>query len=282
MTVEYLAGKRVKGLSTERLGSRTLSNIGISTSGLKAYYNFEQTSGNLINQAIVANGYTDGLGSSADGTPINGVTQTISGKTNNAYDFDGTNDYVTLGNNFTSFQTGNISISFWVKFDTASGNGNMGIITKDFTSHSNPYRSVSISLAAGLLLWLNDGGSWTGSQITIISGSVPTDVWKHIVITRSGNTWTAYVDSVSVATVVANPTFYSTDWEIGRGRNLDYFNGKIDEVSFWSRALTTNEIQTLYSDGSLLTNIQNATVFEETDTNKSYIWNSSTSTWTQF
>ena len=281
MTVEYLAGKRVKGLSTERYGSRTLSSIGISTSGLKAYYNFEQTSGNLINQAIVANGYTDGLGSSADGTPINGVTQTISGKTNNAYDFDGTNDYVTLGNNFTSFQTGNISISFWVKFDVANGVGNTGIITKDFTSHSNPYRSVSITHASGLLLWLNDGGNWTGSQITIISGSVPTDVWKHIVITRSGNTWTSYVDSVSGATVVANPTFYSTDWEIGRGRNLDYFNGKIDEVSFWSRTLSQSEITTLYSDGSLLTNIQNGTVFEETDTNRSYIWNSSTGAWTQ-
>ena len=30
------------------------------------------------------------------------------------------------------------------------------------------------------------------------------------------------------------------------------------------------------------TNVQNGTVFEETDTNKSFIFNSSTSTWTQF
>ena len=33
---------------------------------------------------------------------------------------------------------------------------------------------------------------------------------------------------------------------------------------------------------NILTNIQNGTVFEETDTNKSFIFNSSTSTWTQF
>ena len=46
---------------------------------------------------------------------------------------------------------------------------------------------------------------------------------------------------------------------------------------------TGSNLSAIESEGTpVAVNIQNGTVFEETDTNKSYIFNSSTSTWTQF
>ena len=55
---------------------------------------------------------------------------------------------------------------------------------------------------------------------------------------------------------------------------------KLDMVS-QTYAINSN-ISALGSEGTITTvNIQNGTIFEETDTNCSYIWNSSTNTWTQ-
>jgi len=254
----------------------------LSLSGCKAYYNFEQTSGSLTNIATTANGFDDGLGSSADGTN-NGATTGSTGIVGSyAWDFDGINDYVSLGNNFTSFQGGDLTISLWAKI-TASLSGNQGLVTKDWTSHTDPYRSISIVNSNGnYVLWLNDNGSWNNNLITIAS-SPTTNVWHHIVVTRSGNTWTAYYDNNSVGSTTASPTFTTTDWEIGRARNLNYFDGSIDEVVFFNRALTSSEISALYNDGtgvavndsSITAKPETNSIFIETDGGRRYLFDGS-------
>ena len=55
MTITYQDSKRISGLSTDTKPTY------VSLTGCKAYYNFEQTSGNLTNIATTANGFADGL-----------------------------------------------------------------------------------------------------------------------------------------------------------------------------------------------------------------------------
>ena len=58
---------------------------------------------------------------------------------------------------------------------------------------------------------------------------------------------------------------------------LQSYNGGAGDYAIGSNVSVLGSKET-----PVVVNIQNGTVFEETDTNRSYIWNSSTSTWTQF
>jgi hypothetical protein len=35
----------------------------------------------------------------------------------------------------------------------------------------------------------------------------------------------------------------------GSGSGSDYFNGRVDEIAMWSRAITDSEVSTLYNNG---------------------------------
>ena len=97
MTITYQDSKRISGLSTDTKPTKALS-----LTGCKAYYNFEQTSGNLTNIATTASGFPDGLGSSVDATPYNGVVQNATGKVGSySWDFDGTDDYASTSSGTT-------------------------------------------------------------------------------------------------------------------------------------------------------------------------------------
>ena len=122
--VEYLAGNRIRGTNEERLGTtKSVTDSGVSKTGLKAYYTFNESSGNIVNQATSA-GSSDSLGSNADMT-ISGATYSQTGKVGNALSFDGSNDYGTLGSSLSQWNlfhgTGDWSINFWVNYDEFVG-----------------------------------------------------------------------------------------------------------------------------------------------------------------
>ena len=58
------------GTNAERLAlsaTKSVTDSGVSKTGLKAYYTFNESSGNIVNQATSA-GSSDSLGSNADMT----------------------------------------------------------------------------------------------------------------------------------------------------------------------------------------------------------------------
>src|SRR6056297_1560628 len=82
------------------------------TPSLVSYYSLQETSGDVID----SHGTNDGTN--------NGATRGVTGKINNAFDFDGTNDYVDTNKDFT---TGDYSFSIWVNPDTfADGDAPIG------------------------------------------------------------------------------------------------------------------------------------------------------------
>jgi arabinan endo-1,5-alpha-L-arabinosidase len=79
------------------------------------------------------------------------------------------------------------------------------------------------------------------------------NLWHHICISYSNKTATMYVDGITVAsrlfTVVSNVSNKTP--QIGRMYRTDiapasYFNGSIDQVRIFNRALTADEVSTLY------------------------------------
>ncbi len=93
---------------------------------------------------------------------------------------------------------------------------------------------------------------WGGA---IFGPSLVTDKWYHLAVTNSGNTVNLFLDG----TVVTNGTLgintpTNTQFYIGRAPgsfgDIRRLNGFADEVTIYHRALTQNEIQSIFDAGS--------------------------------
>ena len=82
---------------------------------------------------------------------------------------------------------------------------------------------------------------------------IPLNKWSHVAITYDGNTLKLFINgslsSSKTSGLVLN-TLSSSGISIGESYNANGFwnpfNGKIDEVAIYSRALSASEINSLY------------------------------------
>ena len=230
--------------------------------GLKAYYKFDESSGNIINQATSV-GSSDSLGSNADMT-ISGATYSKTGKIGNALSFDGSNDYGTLGSSLSQWNlfhgTGDWSINFWINYDEFVAESRF-FSNMDSTEtrginfavgwSGNPDGQIGLSIKSDNGFMTNNGGIGFGTDI---SG---TGTWVMITLVAdysdTTNTYTVYLNGVagsSVARAVAGSTGDS-EYSLklaSRGNYADkFFDGLFDEMTIWSRVLTADEITSLYN-----------------------------------
>ncbi len=194
---------------------------------------------------------------SNDGTVV-GATQTTDrfGDTNSAFSFDGADDRITIP--FTSQSLGNeMTISAWVYRDKSNGsNVNQGIVSNDENLGS---RGVLFGIIGGTG---NDAinASFTndlGSRFTVQGNEVPEATWKHYAMSYNGSTLRIYEDGVEVNSVSASGDIGGTNtFVIGHdpfdGAAGRYFGGKLDDIRFYSRALSSTEVSNLYRDNEWL------------------------------
>ena len=245
---------------TEAKDATWIGNFDLT--GLKAYYKFDESSGNIINQATSV-GSSDSLGSNADMT-ISGATYSQTGKIGNALSFDGSNDYGTLGSSLSQWNlfhgTGDWSINFWVNYDEFEAESRF-FSNMDSTEtrginfgvgwSGNPDGQIGLSIKSNGGFMTNNGGI---NFPTDISG---TGTWVMITVVAdysdTTNTYTVYLNGVvgsSQARAVAGSTGDSEySLKLGsRGNYADkFFDGSFDEMTIWSRVLTADEITSLYN-----------------------------------
>jgi len=179
-----------------------------------------------------------------DGT-ISGATTGVSGKYNEAYSFDGTDDYVSLGTDtFGSLNGDPISISVWFNYDGVSS-GNLTI----YSQEGAIVHRIS-----------EDNGAYeayvTGTGSDSVSTSIPaTGSWHHAVLTFDGSTQELYMNGSSVDSASASMFDLSSltrDVKIGSQHDgSDPFPGDIDDPRVYSKALTATEVSNLYNTGSI-------------------------------
>lgn len=197
--------------------------------GLKAYYPF---SGNANDQS--GNGHNCTL----IGTPT--LTQDRKSFANCAYSFPGdTNNYmkVSFASDFDVAPSGSFSISLWFNGYTI----NQG----DFESLFDK-RNVTGTKKSDYHLCLTDmnkpGFGGPTSPIVFGSSHVPDNQWHHLVGTYSNASWKMYIDSV-VKSSSSTTAITQSSADIFIGKN---FNGKIDDIRFYDRALSPLEVQQLF------------------------------------
>lgn len=154
----------------------------------------------------------------------------------NALSFDGSNDYVSLSSS-TPVPIGNshYTIEAWIKPNAMGAYGIIGWGPWGTNNQVNALRLYN----SGILnyWWGNDIGYGTSS----LAGA-----WHHIAATFDGTYRRLYLDGALVATDqpgTGHAVPSASNLCIGRTNNNEYFNGLIDEVRVWSRALCQAELQ---------------------------------------
>ena len=228
-----------------------------STVGLVGEWKFEEGSGTTAN---------DTSGNSNKGTLVNSPAW-VTGKVGKALEFNGTNKYVSI-NNTSSLNIKNaITLEALVKTD---------VITQD----GGPTRRV---IDKGVYLLAASDKSYIKIYIGGVGKSVEKawtviDIgkWHHIVGTYDSaggtNNLKLYQDGILVAqtTVTGNIDTNTSILNIGRqGITTGRFDGMIDEVRVYNRALSSSEVSSRYTKfllnygvfGVAAINLENAHVY---------------------
>ena len=220
---------------------------------------------------------TDGT-TATDTTTTNsgsGTYTATTGKVNGGFQFNGGSDFITIPyNSAFQFGSGDFSMSAWIY--NSGGNSYTGFILGQSIPGSGA-GSVILRLLNGniSLMASADGTSW---GIANIAGTTTLDAnkWYHICLVRSGGTWTVYLDGVSEISVTgasADPCSITDDFIIGKqnySSGVNFFNGKLDDVRIYGRALAAGDIATLatgteVTDTGTGTETQSYTVSISTD-----------------
>jgi GH43 family beta-xylosidase len=187
------------------------------------------------------NGNANDSGSSVqNGTLVNGPTF-VTGQNGQAVNLDGSNDHVTLPAGIVNGMS-----NFWVKLDTTGAWRRIF----DFGTGTTVNMFLVPTSGSSLRFAITTGGN--GAEQQINGPALATGVWKHVAITKNGNTGTMYVDGVQVAqntnmTLGPSSLGNTTQNYIGRSQYPDpYLDGQIDQFRIYNRALSASEILALF------------------------------------
>jgi hypothetical protein len=176
---------------------------------------------------------------------INGATWTT-GKYGGALAFNGTNATVRVPDSASLHLSTAMTLSAWVS-PTFAQTGWRTVMQKEtdawFLNASN-----------GTGARRPAGGATIGGSIKYTTGSsaLPLGTWTHLALTYDGSAISLYVNGVRVSTKQASGTIQSTSsplWIGGNSPYGEYFNGRIDDVRIYNRALSQAEITIAMGSG---------------------------------
>jgi len=228
-------------------------NVTINTSdlasGLVGHWTFD-------GEDITADQIIDRSGQENHGGFLNGATTsaTTRGKIGQALEFDGDDDYVVIPNsgNLNSSITTEVAISAWIKADGSSFALETGIVTEAYNQASID-NNVVFAIHAAATTKVTAGFYSAGWKRINQSGDFSFGRWVHVVGTYDGSIIKLYIDGV-LDNTLSNATGLPTgtdEWRIGRRWDLSTeFDGLIDDVRIYNRALSEDEITRLYHLGA--------------------------------
>ncbi|MES1165504.1 MAG: LamG domain-containing protein, partial [Verrucomicrobiota bacterium] len=212
----------------------TFKNLYVND-GLVGYWKLDDSGTTVAD----ASGYgNDGTRSAAGATWQTDVPSAMDFTDSGSLALNGSTGYVTLGLNNLPNINGAQTISLWTKPTNTTQNGNMIALT----NNSN----------AGIQLKVNSGnlGAYQWGGGTLISTTAPSaGAWHHVAYVYDGaGHQTLYIDGTATTATVTNQSGTVTVADLGTySPNNEMFNGSLDEVRIYSRALSAADIATLAS-----------------------------------
>ncbi|MFD3908828.1 MULTISPECIES: LamG-like jellyroll fold domain-containing protein [unclassified Streptomyces] len=138
--------------------------------------------------------------------------------------------------------TKDYTVSAWATLNALPGNY-ATVVSQDGRRTENPFY---LQYGQGAFAFSTPGGKRARLEITPETGR-----WYHLVGVREGDAITLYVDGEPAATTEAGPADVSTGpLAVGRARydgaSTDFWNGSVDEVGVYDRALSAEEVSALH------------------------------------
>ena len=211
------------------------------TDGLVSYWSFDEDSidGNTV----------EDLWGSNDGT-IMGNPGTVTGAVGEAMDFDGIGDYIDCGGDESLNITSDLSIEFWL--NPRDDDVNRHVVSRStwgvtgyLVQNSSPTVHGQIFVFARFV-YQGDVGP---------EGTTEVNTWQHIVLTYDSSSLTfsiykngsLYNSELAEAGPIKSPP-EGINFMIARysADDTNHFDGKIDELRIYNRALTDAEVQQNY------------------------------------
>jgi type II secretory pathway pseudopilin PulG len=209
------------------------------SAGLVGYWTFDEGSGTVAR---------DASGSGNNGTLTNGPTwQTGANcRIGSCLSFNGSTQYINLSSRPAS-TLGPISVAVWVygnELKEAVMRSAVGDQAGDWILGTG---------SDGSFMWYNwqGNGERPNDRHNSATGLLTSDAWHHIAVTWNGSTNKLYLNGsqVAVASTGSTSLWAQTAHQIGRTWHTEPFNwnGKIDDVRVYNRALSAAEIQAIYN-----------------------------------
>ncbi|MFA7402346.1 MAG: Ig-like domain-containing protein, partial [Pelobacteraceae bacterium] len=188
--------------------------------------------------------WQDYSGNGNHGTPNNGAAFTaerIEGAA--AGSFDGVNDYASIADSAGLDVTTAMTLEAWIKPNDVSSSRQ--IISKYGASGNYSYQ-IGLAATGQIRCDISGNGSTVDSLVST-NAPITLNAWQHVAATFNAGALKLYVNGVEVASKTSTITALkagTTPLNIGRDPAGQYFfNGLIDEVAVYKRALTMEEIQ---------------------------------------
>lgn len=233
--------------------SNTCSAPDIST-GLVAQYDF---SGNA----------NDVSGNGNNGT-VNGATLVADrfGNSNNAYSFDGINNYIEVANSSSLQFASNLqTVSFWMKLPSLPNPVNEQAIFEkmeqhlgaDATGNSAQGFKIIFNPTADIYYAIKSGNGSNWGSVHVPNNLLSANQYYNVVFTNDNDSLRSYLNGVKInatkiptGTVIGaniSPLLIGKELWTSNGTSMDYFNGILDDIKIYSRTLTDCDIDSLFN-----------------------------------
>ncbi len=242
--------QRINGTIYQLNQLDSLDNINKTiTDGLVGYWKLD---GNSDDSSIYTN----------DGTNYGATFGSEYGVYNQGADFDGSNDYIDCGSDSILNINNKITLSAWVKFSYNPSVYSRPIAGKTQYGISNGYiLGMGYNRAQ---FDVGNGTNWHAYNARGTSNIGDTN-WHHIVGVDNGTSIKIYVDSflenekfIGSHSILTSSTNFKIAYNTFNGGlgEFYYFDGSIDDVRLYDRALSSDEIKALYlaNSGSFVVN----------------------------
>lgn len=168
------------------------------------------------------------------------------------YSFNGSSSKISVSS--IPLKSAFYTYSLWMNAAGIPSSGNIGVLLSIGSSQADQFLMVGNAGSNGLGIGYGSYFANLTTPDTYWTGVLPlTNTWYHVVLTRSADSLRFYINGVLVnARTTSSPfaAFGSSTGEaqIGcRVSSVQFFNGRIDDVKIYNRALSYAEVMSLYS-----------------------------------
>ncbi|BDV42296.1 hypothetical protein GURASL_12190 [Geotalea uraniireducens] len=171
------------------------------------------------------------------------------GKLGQAFNFDGTGQYVAIPSSTTLDIYGTHAVAFWVKPAAYPASGKSFYLVNKWTDGQEDKR-VTIDSDGKVHYFLFGTSASAGVTSTT---AVQTNVWTHVVATYDGTDMKIYLNGVLDASVAASGDVLDSTGPLCLGYNPlrvsegleEPFTGQLDEVGWYNQTLSASEVSLL-------------------------------------